>query len=537
MRSRRWTRQFQATALLCVIGMVGVACGSDDDGTADSTAATSPAAGDATTVPATSTESAPVETEAPATDDTSSENTTAESEGSAPATSGATADNPAAFGSSRVVEGGPYGQDADNPDLYVGAGGFELDMTACPEDYDVNQGISDTEIRLAHTLPKSGPLAGFGIITDGMSSYFEYVNETFGGIDGREIVLDFKDDAYEPAKTTSNVNEMLQSRQYAAFPEILGTANNLAVWDVLNDECMPQLVIGSGGAQWGDVENHPWSTGLQLDYFSEAVLWAEWLKEEFPDGAKVTMITFNNDYGKSYSGGFRSAIEGTNIELVDEELHEAGAPNLTNQFTSLAATNADVLLIQTSGAFCTQAMGEVEKGAWKPTVIMSATCASLGQYFKPLIDQGLTGAGTHVIQYYKDPLEPSLADDPYIKLYHDTLAAQGLDSQQTTYFTGWIFAWYTAEILKLATTLEGGLTRPNLVIANRSMETQYPGLIDGLTNRMEGLEDAYMIEGGRMTEYVVSDPTQLGTFEPAGDVINNEGALGTYATVVDALEG
>jgi len=96
---------------------------------------------------------------------------------------------------------------------------------------------------------------------------------------------------------------------------------------------------------------------------------------------------------------------------------------------------------------------------------------------------------------------------------------------------------FTAEILRLASTLEGGLTRPNLVIANRSMEARYPGLIEGLTQRMAGLEDSSMIEGGRMLKCTVTDPSVLGTYEPAGDVINNEGALGTYATVVEALGG
>ena len=100
-----------------------------------------------------------------------------------------------------------------------------------------------------------------------------------------------------------------------------------------------------------------------LDYVSEAGLWAEWIKGQFPDGATVAAITFNNDFGKQYSAGFKKAIEGTNIELVKEELHEAATPNLTNQFTSLAASNADVFLIQTTGTFCPQAMAEVEKGS------------------------------------------------------------------------------------------------------------------------------------------------------------------------------
>ena len=67
-----------------------------------------------------------------------------------------------------------------------------------------------------------------------------------------------------------------------------------------------------------------------------------------------------------------------------------------------------MLLLETSGAFCTQAMADVEKQTtWKPLVIMSATCGSLNQFFKPLIDQGLTGKDTYLIQNFKDVNDPA----------------------------------------------------------------------------------------------------------------------------------
>ena len=52
---------------------------------------------------------------------------------------------------------------------------------------------------------------------------------------------------------------------------------------------------------------------------------------------------------------------------------------------------------------------------------------------------------------------------------------------------------------------------------------------------MDGLKDAYLTEGGRMVKYTVSDPKQLGTLVPAGDLINLEGKLGTYETVEAAV--
>ena len=85
---------------------------------------------------------------------------------------------------------------------------------------------------------------------------------------------------------------------------VIGTPNNLAVWDASNDECMPQLLNGTGAPQWGDVANHPWTTGMQLDYASEAGLWAQWLQTEHPDVTPVAAVTFNNDFGKRYVSGF-----------------------------------------------------------------------------------------------------------------------------------------------------------------------------------------------------------------------------------------
>ncbi len=135
--------------------------------------------------------------------------------------------------------------------VYTGADGFVLDPADCPEDWDPKQGITDTEITLFSSMPKAGPLAGFGLIADGIKSYFKYINETNGGIDGRKLYLEVKDDGYPPDKTKTNVDEALGQNKYAGMLTIIGTPNNLAVWDSLNDECMPQLLNGTGRAAVG----------------------------------------------------------------------------------------------------------------------------------------------------------------------------------------------------------------------------------------------------------------------------------------------
>ncbi len=411
--------------------------------------------------------------------------------------------------------------------LYEGKSGFSIDLTKCPSDWDINQGISATEIRLFQSLPKSGPLAGFGLIADGMNSYFKYINDQ-GGVAGHKIVMDVKDDTYQADRTKANVTEAIAGRKYAGLITVLGTPNNLAIWNDTNKECMPQMLNGTGAADWGDVDGHPWTTGMQIDYTTESILWSEWIKGEFPNGAKVASLTFNNDFGKSYQRGFRTAIKGTKITLVKEEIHEPTAPNVTNQITNMLSELPDVILLETTGAFCTQAMGELERNGFKGKVMMSATCGSISQFFQPLIGQGLTGEGTYIIQTFKDVNDKEFADDPFVKLFHTTAKAQGLDDTQSTYATGWIFAWFMVETVKLAATYDGGLNRANLILASRALDKHMPLALDGITTRVDGTKDAYLIEGGRVAQYKVSDRKQPGTFFPISAIIDKDGALGTF---------
>ena len=162
---------------------------------------------------------------------------------------------------------------------------------------------------------------------------------------------------------------------------------------------------------------------------------------------------------------------------------------------------------------------------------MSGTCGSLNQFFKPLIDQGLTGKDTYLIQNFKDVNDPANQSDPIVQLYQKTMTDQGLDYHVTTYATGWIYAWYMVDILKNAATYEGGLDRGNIMLAARNIHETNPFLLNGLTGIMDGTKDAYLTEGGQMVQYKITDPKALGTYAVAGDLIDLEGQLGTYATV------
>jgi hypothetical protein len=148
-----------------------------------------------------------------------------------------------------------------------------------------------------------------------------------------------------------------------------------------------------------------------------------------------------------------------------------------------------------------------------------------------LIDQGQTGAGVHLIQYLKDVNDVAFADDPIVKKWHEVAKAQGLDDKQTTYASGWVLAIFLEQLLKKAATYEGGLDRGNIILAARDMDASNPFVFDGVAQKTNGLEDAYLLEGGRMAVYQVDDPAKLGTFVQDGDLIDQDGAIGTYSDI------
>jgi hypothetical protein len=88
--------------------------------------------------------------------------------------------------------------------------------------------------------------------------------------------------------------------------------------------------------------------------------------------------------------------------------------------------------------------------------------------------------------------------------------------------------------LKEAASYRGGLNRANIALAAHAIQVPSPALMAGVTSKLDGLKDAYLVEAGQMTQYKVSDPKQLGTFVPDGSLINLEGQLGTYKTVTSA---
>ena len=64
-----------------------------------------------------------------------------------------------------------------------------------------------------------------------------------------------------------------------------------------------------------------------------------------------------------------------------------------------------------------------------------------------------------------------------------------------SYNLGLYYSWTLAQALQIAGQLEGGITRSNVILALRSIDMTNPMLVGGLKIKMDGNDDAFLLEG------------------------------------------
>jgi branched-chain amino acid transport system substrate-binding protein len=358
------------------------------------------------------------------------------------------------------------------------------------------QGVTDSTIKLGGSYPFSGPASAYGTIGRSAKAYFDWVNSK-GGVNGRKIEFTTYDDGYDPSRAVANARKLVTQDKVFALFNTLGTANNLAIWDYLNQQKVPQLYVATGASDFGaDPSKHPYTIGWQPDYVTESNVYAEYLKKEKPD-AKVAILYQNDGFGKDLMGGFEKGIAGSNIKIVARESYEVTDPTVAPQVAKLASSDADTFLDITTPKPAAQAIGAVAKSDWRPLHILNNVAASKTLVFAPV---GLAAAkGIVSTAYLKDPEDPQWASDAGMKEYKTELKkfAPKLDPNEPFNVYGWAAA---ATMTKALEQAGKDLDRQKLMDAVRNMNTEIPLLLPGIKVQT-GADDGYPLQSMQIEQF------------------------------------
>jgi ABC-type branched-subunit amino acid transport system substrate-binding protein len=420
-----------------------------------------------------------------------------------------------------IVDGG-YGLGEDG--VLTGPGGFTLDTNACPSDWSNTEGIEDGVIKIAQTTAQSGNLAVYGNLNLGMDIYFEWLNENGGiGDAGYQIETIIKDDGYVADLTIEFVAELLQSDKPFAI-NTLGSPNTFAVYNTLNDACVPQPMVWTGHQAWGDPEGHPWTTGMQMSYATESLLWGSWIDQNFDEPVKVAALVMDNDFGLAYEQGF-AEYAANNPDVISEVefvRHDPAAATLTNEITTLAAEEPNVFISMTAGNPCLLAIQEAFRAGLTETadaVFTPSVCKAVASYMAPAGDAAdgwyIIGGGL------KDTTDPQWEEDLWISFANEQIEERGGDPEISLQGQGFAErGWAFEQVLRIADALPDGLNRTNMILAQRGMtKMSHPALLDGIGFGMNGNEDAYFIEGSDISVFSAGSQS----WNKEGDVIDLSG--------------
>ena len=410
------------------------------------------------------------------------------------------------------IRAGNYGIDDDN--ALRGPAGVKIHLDDCPSGWSDTAGVTDTQIRVGYSSAQSGSWNAWGAIGTGMANYFDWVNAN-DPIAGRQIVLISKDDAYSAQRTIDNVDALIRSENVLSITT-LGTPNTFATYDRINDECIPHPFAQSGHSAWGDPVIHPWTTGSQMAYNTEAILWGTWIEQNLTGKLPVSVaaVVMDNDFGLSYERAFEEWAEG-HPEVVSSFTavrHDPPAQSLATEMRAVADADPDVYMSMTAGNPCVLAIQEAASNGLTASIkakggamFTSSVCKGIDLYVKPAGSAAdgwlIVGGGA------KDSTEEPYADEPFIKFVNKNLKDAGLDPDDSLHATGYLFAYPYVEALRIAAELPGGITRTNLILAVRSLDIDHPMYLDGIRFKLNGNADAFPIEGSDILRYGASNET------------------------------
>lgn len=382
------------------------------------------------------------------------------------------------------------------------SGAYAVNTDDCPD--DATAPIKDT-IKIGTTMPLSGGVAAvaFAPVAEGLKDYIAYANEK-NLVKGYKLNLTIEDDQYNATLTTPAVEKLIDQTKVDLFTGMIGTPNNLAVRDTLNESCYPQLFALSGAPAFGDVANYPWTMGGLPPYNTETLVYLEDIKKEFPDGAKIAIHHVNSEFGDYYAKTLKANAKDAKLDIVTEQTIEAEDANPpTAQVTEIASKKPDVILAVPLGAQCPTFLSELANAkaanpGWNPRVYITSTCAS------PLI-LGIAGASANGILTVSgsiDVADPKNAENPKVKEYKDYIVSKGFkaDGDFATAAAGWSTAEATVAILAKAAE-SGEVTRASIMDAARSLDFTGMFARPGVSLKTDGEKDGFPLESFQVIQW------------------------------------
>lgn len=177
-------------------------------------------------------------------------------------------------------------------------------------------GINAGELRLGMVNAQSGPAAGLGRgLLQGTQAYFQRVNAN-GGIHGRRLSMEVRDDGYEPRRTAELTQALIASGRVFALLGYVGTPTSRAAMPAVLEAGVPYLFPFTG-AEVLRQPVHPWVFNVRASYFAETEVLAGYMTEAL-GLRRIALLMQDDSFGESAKSGLSGALHLRGLKLEGE---------------------------------------------------------------------------------------------------------------------------------------------------------------------------------------------------------------------------
>ncbi len=232
-------------------------------------------------------------------------------------------------------------------------------------------GVTDTEIVIGVTTPLSGPAAAWGNTAVAMEAWARHVNEQ-GGLHGRTLRVEIRDDGYHPGRAMANLKEM----QDKVFMNVglLGSAILNAAKEFPHEYRFPVVNPYGNPAIWARQPreklryvfvNYP-DYGDEGEFLLTHTVTVQGAK-------KIAVFYQNDDYGKGGLEGVRRGLKavGGKATLALELPYELTDRELSTHANKLKDSGADAVILYSTITHGANLVKEMAKTGYRPKLVAS----------------------------------------------------------------------------------------------------------------------------------------------------------------------
>ena len=283
-------------------------------------------------------------------------------------------------------------------------------------------GILPRSILLGQSAAFSGPSGELGReFRKGAHAYIQQINAQ-GGIYGREIVVIYRDDQYEPAKTFANSKQLVEQERVFALFGYLGTPTFQAALPIIKANKVPVIATVSGAQALRDLKKSS-VFNIRASYHDELSAIVQYLKHYGKKG--IALIYQNDSFGKDGKLGLEKALkrEGLRPPVVSLPIPRNAPLHMIQKVTQLTA-NAKPDAVITISAYNNVA-NVVEGLRQKKSEAQNFTISFVGS--QALAKQlGKNGHGVGISQVVPFPWDARM---PLVKEYQNVITKNRSNTQ------------------------------------------------------------------------------------------------------------